>query len=116
MPADLAVDGLAVPDAALAGARQMADAGNLTGALELVKRSLAGALPSADGYHTLGLIRDAMGDSAQAVESYRKALYLSPNHIDTLIHLALLLEQRGDGVAAQRLRDRAQRIEERPAP
>lgn len=100
------------PEDTLARARQLADAGNLTGALELTKRNLAGAFPTADGYHTLGLIRDAMGDSAQAVESYRKALYLSPNHVETLIHLALLLERKGDGVAAQRLRDRAHRIEE----
>jgi chemotaxis protein methyltransferase WspC len=114
MPAKPPMEHLAEPGDALAPARQMADAGNLSGALELAKRNLAGALPSAGAYHTLGLIHDAMGDSVQAVESYRKALYLSPNHVETLIHLALLLERKGEGVSAQRLRDRAQRIEERP--
>jgi chemotaxis protein methyltransferase WspC len=116
LPARLAVEHHAEPDDAIASARRMADAGNLTGALELVKQTLSASLPSAEGYHTLGLIRDAMGDSDQAVESYRKALYLRPDYVDSLIHLALLLEQKGDDVAAQRLRDRAQRIEERTTP
>ena len=43
---------------------------------------------------------------------YRKALYLDPNHYDTQIHLALLMEKQGDPAGAQVLRNRARRLEQ----
>jgi chemotaxis protein methyltransferase WspC len=96
----------------LALARRLADSGNLTAALEQAERSLA-AMPTAEGYYVFGLIRDAMGDSAAAMESYRKALYLAPDHIDAMLHLAFLLERGGDAASAHRFRERARRAEER---
>jgi chemotaxis protein methyltransferase WspC len=97
----------------LSQARRLADSGDLTRALELAERNLAGPAPTAEGYHVLGLIRDATGDTAAAMESYRKALYLDPDHLDALIHLAFLLERSGDATSAQRFRERARRAEKR---
>lgn len=94
-------------------ARRLADSGDLSAALQLAERSVTSAVPTAEGYHVLGLIRDATGDSAAAMESYKKALYLDPDHLDALLHLAFLLERSGDAASAQRFRERARRAEER---
>ena len=61
----------------------------------------------------MGLVRDATGSHADAATYYRKALYLDPNHYDTQIHLALLIEKQGDGAGAQVLRNRARRLEQK---
>ena len=61
----------------------------------------------------MGLVRDATGNHSEAATYYRKALYLDPNHYDTQIHLALLLEKSGDPAAAQILRNRARRLEQK---
>jgi chemotaxis protein methyltransferase WspC len=68
--------------------------------------------PSANAFHLLGLVRDAAGNPADASKYYRKALYLDPEHHETLVHLALLVEQQGDRAAAQLLRSRARRAEQ----
>jgi chemotaxis protein methyltransferase WspC len=94
-------------------ARRLADSGDLASALALAERGLTTSAPTAEAYHVLGVIQDAMGDSAAAMQSYRKALYLEPVHLDALVHLAFLLERKGDLGAAQRFRERARRIEER---
>jgi chemotaxis protein methyltransferase WspC len=97
----------------LTAARRLADSGDLKAALALAERSLSTAPPTPEGYYVLGLIRDAIGDSAGAMDAYRKALYLDPDHIDALLHLAFLLERGGDAASAQRFRERARRAEER---
>ena len=68
--------------------------------------------PSANAFHLLGLVRDAAGNPADASTYYRKALYLDPEHHDTLVHFAFLVEQQGDRAAAQVLRNRARRVEQ----
>jgi chemotaxis protein methyltransferase WspC len=45
----------------------------------------------------------------QAEQYYRKVLYLEPAHHEALIHLAVLLEKKGDAAGAQRLYLRANR-------
>jgi chemotaxis protein methyltransferase WspC len=61
----------------------------------------------------LGLVRARTGNCGEAVAYYRKALYLDSDHYDTQIHLALLLEQRGDSTGVQTLRTRARRLEQK---
>jgi chemotaxis protein methyltransferase WspC len=92
-------------------ARRLADSGDLASALVLAERSLTTSIPTAEAYHVLGVIRDATGDSTAAMAAYRKALYLEPDHLDALLHLAFLLERNGDAGSARRFRDRARRIE-----
>ena len=65
--------------------------------------------PSPQGFYLLGLIRDVGGNLPEAAQHYRKALYLDPNHLDSLSHLAFLLEKQGDAKGAQVLRDRVLR-------
>ena len=93
----------------LATARAFADAGRLSEATACCQAHLKSAGPSAEAFYLLGLIHDADGD-ASALGYYRKALYLEPNHYESLLQLALLLERRGDALAAQTFKRRAERI------
>jgi chemotaxis protein methyltransferase WspC len=99
------------PDGELSDALRLANAGHLQEAAAICKEHIAQQQDSAVAYYVLGLIHDAEGDP-QAGAYYRKALYLNPNHVETLAHLALLLDRQGDRAGARRLRARAQRIEE----
>jgi chemotaxis protein methyltransferase WspC len=65
-------------------------------------------------YYLLGLVRDALGDRDGAAAFYRKVIYLEPGHVEGLMHLALMTEKQGDLAAAERLRERARRVESRP--
>ena len=106
----------ASPDAGLSDlevARRLADGGHLAAASELCRAYLKGQGPSAPAYFLLGLALDGLGDSGQAGDCYRKALYLEPDYLEALIHFALWSEKKGDQISAQRLRARARRVEER---
>jgi chemotaxis protein methyltransferase WspC len=95
--------------ASLAEAQRLADGGHLAEAVQQCEEYLRENGPSADAYHLLGLLRDAAGSRLEAIMQYRKALYLDPQHQETLAHLALLLEQGGDDIGALTLRQRLQR-------
>jgi chemotaxis protein methyltransferase WspC len=97
----------------LALAERLADQGQLRQAVKICEVSLREQGPSARAFHLLGLICDCSGDQPQAIEFYRKALYLEPDHYEVLIHLALLKDQCGESVAAEALKNRARRILER---
>jgi chemotaxis protein methyltransferase WspC len=100
-----------LPDAPsdLAAARQLADAGRFEEAGMVCQAHLRDRGPSAEAYYILGLVRDATGDP-QAIEHYRKALYLEPNHYETLLQMSLLLERTGDAAGARLFKRRAQRV------
>jgi chemotaxis protein methyltransferase WspC len=100
-----------VPDLGLA--EQLANQGQLEAAAGICEGFLREEGPSARAFHLLGLIRDCAGDQYQANEFYRKALYLEPDHYDSLIHLALLADKSGDSAAARALKNRAHRVLER---
>lgn len=67
--------------------------------------------PVAQVFYWLGLLSDVSGNALEAQGFYRKALYLEPQHPDALMHLAALLQSRGDAAGARRLQDRAVRSE-----
>lgn len=94
--------------ASLRLARRLADSGQLTEAAALCQTHLARHQDCAEAYYLLGLVKDAM-DNPEAMELYRKALYLDPNHYETLVHAALWLEKNGDAMAAQAFKRRAER-------
>ena len=73
------------------------------------ERYLRQFAPKAQVYYWLGLLSDTEGDAAQAITHYRKALYLEPQHPETLVHLAALLASQGDEAGARRLQERAAR-------
>jgi chemotaxis protein methyltransferase WspC len=66
---------------------------------------------SADAYYLLALVSDASARYEEAATLYRKALYLDPQHRDSLAHFSLLAEKLGHTVAAGALRRRALRME-----
>ena len=93
-------------------AKRLADAGKLKEAAITCEAHLRQRGPSAQAYYLLGLVRDADGDPA-AVDYYRKALYLEPNHYETLLQMALLLEKNGDTAKARSFKRRARRAQEK---
>ena len=93
----------------LESARRLADSGRLREAAEICEAHLRQSRVSAEAYYLLGLIRDASG-SPNAIDCYRKALYLKPDHYESLLRIALLLHKNGDRARARAFRNRAQRI------
>ena len=93
--------------------RALADAGKLAEAASLCDAHLKSAGPDAQAYYLLGLVSDAAGDPA-ALDHYRKALYLEPNHYETLLQMALLLEKNGDTTGARAYKRRAERVSFKP--
>jgi chemotaxis protein methyltransferase WspC len=93
----------------LTRARASADRGELEQAVALCEQQLRHAGPNAEVYYLQGLIRDAQKDDATALQLYRKAIYLQPDHCEALLHLAALLATHGDTSAALRLQQRAER-------
>lgn len=91
-------------------ARRAADQGRLeeaAGVCEILSRQRP---PSPEAFLLLGEIRQAQGETAQARECYRKALYLDPANEQALAHVAVLAEHQGDAPQADRLRQRLNRV------
>ena len=90
-------------------ARRLADAGRLREAAGICEAHLREGGPSAHAYYLLGLVREADGKPG-AIECYRKALYLEPDHYDTLMQMALLSQKNGESARARTFKSRAQRV------
>lgn len=97
----------AQPD--LETARRLADSGRFNEAAEICEAHLRHSRASAQAHYLLGLVRDASGD-ASAIDCYRKALYLEPDHYDSLVQMALLLQRNGDTARARAFSSRAERV------
>jgi chemotaxis protein methyltransferase WspC len=98
---------------ALAAALEFADAGRLAEAAASCAEHVKEFGPTASAFRLIAMIRAEAGDLEAAAANYRSALYLDPNDYETLIHLGLLLEKRGDPTGAAVLFQRARRIESR---
>lgn len=96
-------------DAALAAIATLADAGRLDAAWAACTQYLREHEPNAEAFYWAGLLSDMAGQADSAQTYYRKALYLEPGHVASLVHLAALLAARGDHEGAQRLQQRASR-------
>jgi chemotaxis protein methyltransferase WspC len=99
----------APPPSALETARTLADRGAYGESLELLEREQARRPLDPDLHALLGVLCDVLGRHDKAVTHFRRALYLDPTHPESLAHLALLLERRGNPVEAGRLRQRLRR-------
>ena len=99
-------------DTDLETARHLADVGHLKEAAEICEAHLRESKGCAQAYYLLGLVRDAAGD-ARALDCYRKALYLEPDHYESLLQMALLLQKNGDPARARTFKSRAQRVKMR---
>jgi chemotaxis protein methyltransferase WspC len=101
----------AEPGSMLEQALRLADRGSFADAARLCEQHLRKHGPAAGAFYLLGLVREAAGESRDAEAFYRKALYLEPNHQETLAHLALLRANLGDGAGARLLRERIGRLQ-----
>jgi chemotaxis protein methyltransferase WspC len=90
-------------------ATRLADEGRLREASELCAEHLRRHGPSARALHLMGLLCEAAGRPSEAIDCHRKALYLDPDHEETLLHLAFLLHKQGDTAGGDLLRGRARR-------
>lgn len=97
-------------DPSLPCARQLADEGHLDDALAICRTHLAQIGPSADAFSLLGIIHQALGQTSEASDAFRKALYLNPDHHEALTHAMLLASRLGDETRTAALRDRLARI------
>ncbi|MBZ9918012.1 MULTISPECIES: protein-glutamate O-methyltransferase CheR [unclassified Mesorhizobium] len=97
----------------LVAVERIANAGRVKEAQEVALAHLEKFGPSAQIFYLLGLVQDADGAASKAAQSYRKALYLAPNHREALVHLALLLRKQGDHSGAEALADRLVRVQKR---
>jgi len=97
------------PAPSLDHAARLADEGRLDEVAALCHAFLKQWGASAQAYYLLGLVSDAANRTDEAAAHYRKALYLDPQHHDTLLHYSLLNARRGDTSVAQALRERARR-------
>jgi chemotaxis protein methyltransferase WspC len=93
-------------------AKRLADEGTLDTAADVCRQLVERDDPSADAFCLLGLIKEALGDRIQAEGCYTRALFLDPDHYESLVHLILLLEARGDSARAAALRARLGRLGE----
>jgi len=89
----------------------LADAGRLEEALALVGTILSQDGPTADLYHLKGVVLLALTREDEAEEAFGRAVYLEPEHVESLTHLELLNRARGRLEDAARLADRARRAE-----
>lgn len=94
-------------------AKQLANEGNLVEALEMCEACLKQNVFQIEAYYLMGLICNALDNEELAETYFNKTIYLDPNHVDALSHLAFIKEHRGDNQMAGKLRERAKRVIER---
>ena len=87
----------------------LADQGQLATAIDAGERAIREGLASAELLALVGTLHASTSHLERAEACYRKALFLEPTHEDALLHLALLLEKRGESALASKLRSRARR-------
>ncbi|MEP6991767.1 MAG: protein-glutamate O-methyltransferase CheR [bacterium] len=88
---------------------RLASAGQHADAIRLGESALAALDSDAELLAIMGVTYAAVANDERAESCYRRALYLDPSHTEALLHLALLLDARGDTRAGDRLRARARR-------
>ena len=98
-----------LPPPGIEQAEQLADRGDLDGATAICKRLLESGVKDPKLYSMLGVINESKGALQSAEEFFRKALYLAPDHYESLLHMSLLSERRGDVENARLHRARARR-------
>ena len=94
----------------LASAEQAANSGQLSDARSLCARHLEEHGPTAAAMCLMGVIQNAAGELTDAEKSFQKAVYLDPAHKDSLWHLKLLAEKRGDQRAVDNFNRRLARV------
>lgn len=90
--------------------QELADQGRLKEALKECDRLIDAVPDSAQAYYLKGLVLLAFDVDPEAVDAFKKAVYLDPKHYQSLIHLSVLAEEQGDFRASENFRARADRV------
>jgi chemotaxis protein methyltransferase WspC len=93
----------------LAAVARLADQGQLATAIAEGELAILEGVVCAELLSLVGTLHAATPHLDRAEACYRKALFLEPSNEDALLHLALLLEKRGEAALASKLRSRARR-------
>ncbi|MCW5977689.1 MAG: hypothetical protein KIT09_06410 [Bryobacteraceae bacterium] len=96
----------------VAKARLLADQGEFEAAAALCERIVRAGRADAEAYYLLGLVSQASERAQNAFEFFERALYLNPRHYESLIHMSLLLEQKGERERSRVFRRRAAAVRE----
>ncbi len=91
----------------------MADAGRLDEATRECQSYIRNRGPSAPAFYLMALLSDADGNMPEAARYYQKALYLEPNHLRAMRHLALIFGKQGNISAARAMSERLRRAEKK---
>jgi chemotaxis protein methyltransferase WspC len=97
----------------LVEARALADAGRLAEARNICAGVIAARPLLADAHHLLGIVALAERDLVVADAALRRVIYLAPGNHEAMDQLACVLDARGAGQEAARMRRRAGRARER---
>lgn len=92
---------------------KLADGGQLDEAAQSCVPFVDASVDDPDLYYVCGLVYEAVGRQAQAIELLRRAVELQPEHYRALILLAAALESQGEIDEALKLRCAAEEIAER---
>jgi len=90
--------------------KSLVNQGNLHQAARLCNQYIQQNPLNIQAYILLSEVYQGMGNQEQAIESLNKAIYLQPDCVEALTHLALLHEHRGDVESANLLWQRIQRL------
>ena len=91
----------------LQSARAAADAGDLHKAADIAERIHSTGDRSLALMELMGSVHLGLGDVIRAESAWRQVVYLDPQNVEALLHLAILADRRGDAALAQRYRLRA---------
>ncbi|MEI6674110.1 MAG: CheR family methyltransferase [Verrucomicrobiota bacterium] len=91
-------------------ARGLADGDGEAAAADMLDRMAASVVSCPEYFCLRGVVSDALGRSELAETYYRKALYLDPEHTETLAQFALHLDLTGRAAAAAQMRRRAHHL------
>ncbi len=98
-------------DSVLETAKSLADRGDLQEASRLCHFLIGADSMDVGAYYLAGLIEQSFDRLAPAEDFFLKAIYLDPDHYDTLVQLCLLSEKKGDSAKAGQYRKRIRRLE-----
>jgi len=90
-------------------AKQLADVAQYAEAEIICRRLIDEHGEKVEAYYLLGLIASSQKQASLAESLFRKTLFLEPKHYESLIHLSLLLQEKGDMQNAELFKRRADR-------
>jgi chemotaxis protein methyltransferase WspC len=93
----------------------LSNAGRFDEAIHLCEVHLKTYGESAEVFYIMALLKDSTDEDGKGENYYRKTLYMDPEHVEAMHHLASLLEIKGEETQARKLRERAERVVKRRA-